>query len=259
MPDELLIERRGAVLVATINRPDKLNALNAAVLAGLHRAFDEAAADAATRAVLLTGAGRGFSAGQDLAEGVIAPGQDLGMTLEQTYNPLILKMRDLPKPVVVAVNGIAAGAGCNIALAGDIILAARSASFIQVFARIALIPDAGGTFWLAQRLGEARAKALAMLAEPLPAATAAEWGLIWKVVDDGTLIDEALALATRLADGPTVSYGLTKRAIHAASGSDLESQLKLERELQREAGRSPDVAEAVAAFLEKRKARFSGL
>ncbi|MGD9915624.1 MAG: 2-(1,2-epoxy-1,2-dihydrophenyl)acetyl-CoA isomerase PaaG [Rhizobiaceae bacterium] len=255
---ELLFERRGAVGLITLNRPDRLNALNAALLDALHAALD-ACADESCRAVLITGAGRGFCAGQDLAErGPEKPISDVGLTLEKTYNPLVLKLRGLPKPVIVAVNGVAAGAGANIALAGDIVLAARSASFIQVFSRIALVPDAGGTFWLTQRLGEVRAKALAMTADPLAAQTAADWGLIWKVCDDEKLIPEALALAERLAEGPTAAYALTKQAIHAASGNTLEKQLALERTLQREAGLSPDFREGVAAFLAKRPAKFTG-
>lgn len=245
MENAVLISMDGGVLVVTLNRPDKLNALNKAVLAGLHEAFDLAAADLTCRAVLLTGAGRGFSAGQDLTEGAFEladPERDAGATLEKVYNPLVLKMRGLGKPIVVAVNGIAAGAGCNIALAGDIILAARSASFVQVFSRIGLIPDAGGTFWLVDRVGEVRAKALAMLAEPLSAETAASWGLIWKAVDDAALLEEALALARRLADGPTRAYALTKQAIHAASENTLQQQLDVERVLQREAGRSPTLS-----------------
>lgn len=261
MTDAVLMGMEDGVLTVTLNRPDKLNALNAAILAGLHEAFDRAAGDAACRAVLMTGSGRGFSAGQDLGEGIFDltdPKRDFGATLEKTYNPLVLKIRRLPKPVVVAVNGIAAGAGCNLALAGDIVLAGRSASFIQVFSRIGLIPDAGGTFWLVERVGEVRAKALAMLAEPLPAATAEAWGLIWKAVDDAALMDEAKALAARLAAGPTRAYALTKQAVQAASANTLEEQLALERALQCEAGYSSDVVEGITAFLEKRKATFTG-
>ncbi len=261
MNDAVLTGLEDGVLTVTLNRPDKLNALNAAILAGLHEAFDRAAEEATCRAVLLTGSGRGFSAGQDLTEGAFDladPDRDAGATLERTYNPLVLKMRRLGKPVVVAVNGIAAGAGANIALAGDIVLAGRSASFIQVFSRIGLVPDAGGTFWLVERVGEVRAKALTMLAEPLPAETAAAWGLIWKAVDDAALMDEARAIAARLAMGPTRAYALTKQAIQAASANSLEAQLDLERALQRDAGRSPDFVEGVTAFLEKRKASFTG-
>jgi 2-(1,2-epoxy-1,2-dihydrophenyl)acetyl-CoA isomerase len=205
---------------------------------------------------LLTGAGRGFCAGQDLTEIVGAAPSDLTRLL-QHYHPLILKIRALPMPVVCAVNGVAAGAGANLALACDIVLAARSASFVQAFARIGLIPDCGGTWFLPRLIGNARARALAMLAEPLPAATAAEWGLIWRMVEDDRLVEEAQALTARLSTQASTALALTKRALDAALGNTLDRQLDLEGELQLEAGSRPDHAEGVRAFLEKRPAAFA--
>lgn len=256
--DPVLFEKRDGFAVVTLNRPDRLNAFTDGIHVGLRSAFDRIEGDADIRAVVVTGAGRGFCAGQDLAErdltGDARP--DLGQSLEDNYNPIIRRMRALPKPIVVAVNGVAAGAGANFALSGDIVLAARSARFIQAFAKIALIPDAGGTWWLTRHLGEARAKALAMTAEPLSAEDAAAWGLIWKAVDDEALMDEALRLATQFANGPTNAYALMKEAIQAASSNSLDEQLELERRHQREAGMSDSYKEGVAAFLEKRPANF---
>ncbi|MDE3122152.1 MAG: 2-(1,2-epoxy-1,2-dihydrophenyl)acetyl-CoA isomerase [Paracoccaceae bacterium] len=259
--ETVLAELRNGVLHLTLNRPDKLNAfteeMHLALRAGLERARDEDT----VRAVLLTGAGRGFCAGQDLGDRDPrrgGPPPDLGRTLETFYNPTLRLIRDLEKPVVCAVNGVAAGAGANIAFACDIVLAARSAKFIQAFARIGLVPDAGGTWSLARILGEPRAKALALTAEPLMAETAADWGLIWKAVEDTTLMTEAETLARSLAAGPTLGLGMTKRLIQAAAGNSLEAQLDLERDCQQIAGRSADYAEGVTAFLEKRKPVFRG-
>jgi 2-(1,2-epoxy-1,2-dihydrophenyl)acetyl-CoA isomerase len=252
-------ERRDGYHVLTLNRPDKLNAFNEAQHLALQAALDECEADGACRAILLTGAGRGFCAGQDLADRdptMRGERPDLGQTLETFYNPLVRQLRRMEKPVVCAVNGVAAGAGANIAFACDIVLAAKSARFIQAFSKIALIPDSGGTWWLTRHLGEARAKALALTAEPLSAEDAAAWGMIWRAYDDDRLMIEATALAEDFAKGPTHAYALTKKAIHSASNATLDEQLDVERALQREAGQSDDYKEGVAAFLEKRAAKF---
>ncbi|MFN4009406.1 MAG: 2-(1,2-epoxy-1,2-dihydrophenyl)acetyl-CoA isomerase PaaG [Pannonibacter sp.] len=257
----VLVERRGGVLVLTLNRPDRLNSFNEAQHLALRAGFETARDDADVRAVLLTGAGRGFCAGQDLGDrdpAKMTGAPDLGETIERFYNPLIRLIRSLEKPVICAVNGVAAGAGANIALACDIVLAARSAKFIQAFAKIGLVPDSGGTWALPHLLGEARAKGLALTGQPLPAETALAWGLIWQVCDDDQLMGEALALAESLASGPTVGLGLTKQAIQAAATNSLDAQLNLERDLQRQAGRTPDYAEGVAAFLAKRPPVYSG-
>jgi 2-(1,2-epoxy-1,2-dihydrophenyl)acetyl-CoA isomerase len=257
----VLLERDGAVLRLSLNRPNKLNSFNEAMHGELRAALDGPAAAADVRAVLLTGAGRAFSAGQDLGDRVMGEGEappDLGDTLERLYNPLIRRIRALPKPVVCAVNGVAAGAGANLALACDIVLAARSAGFLQAFCKIGLVPDSGGTWILPRLVGEARAKGLTLLGDRLPAEQAAAWGLIWAVVDDDRLMGEAAAMAHRLAAAPTLGLAAIKRAIHAAAGTTLDAQLELERDLQRELGRSHDYAEGVRAFMEKRPARFRG-
>ena len=252
----LLVESCPGYRRITLNRPERLNALNVEMAAALDAAFDEAAADKTCRALLLTGAGRGFCAGQDLTEIVGASPADLERLLEH-YHPLILKIRALPIPVVCAVNGVAAGAGANLALACDIVLAARSATFVQAFARIGLIPDCGGTWFLPRLVGTARARALAFLAEPLPAETAAEWGLVWRMTEDERLLPEAEALAARLASQASNALALTKRALDATGENTLAQQLDLEGELQRQAGAHPDHAEGVRAFLEKRPAAFA--
>jgi 2-(1,2-epoxy-1,2-dihydrophenyl)acetyl-CoA isomerase len=259
--ETVLASLEAGVLRLTLNRPDKLNSFNEEMHLAMRAQIQRAHDDEAVRAVLLTGAGRGFCAGQDLGDRDPrkgGPAPDLGRTLETFYNPTLRLIRQLEKPVICAVNGVAAGAGANIAFACDIVLAAKSAKFIQAFAKIGLIPDAGGSWSLARILGEPRAKALALTAEPLPAEKAADWGLIWKAVDDADLIAEATKLASSLAAGPTLGLGLTKRLIQAAATNSLDEQLDMERDLQQQAGRSADYAEGVTAFLEKRPARFTG-
>ena len=260
MNDTVLTGNDGPLRTITLNRPDKLNAFTAEMHLALRAALEAARDDESCRAVLLTGAGRGFCAGQDLGDRDPSKGElpNLGETLKNYFNPNLRLIRDMPKPVVAAVNGAAAGAGANIALACDIVLAARSAKFLQAFARIGLIPDAGGSWSLPRLVGPARARGLAMLAEPIDAETAAEWGLIWKAVDDDSLMAEAQETAMKLANGPTLGLALTKQAMLAAATNSLEEQLLLEEQLQARAGASDDYREGVSAFLEKRPAKFSG-
>src|SRR3954451_5174139 len=256
----VLVEQREGYRVVTLNRPHRLNAFNAAMQQGLVAAVGAAETDEGCRALLLTGTGRAFSSGQDLSERINAAGEVTvpGEALEQYYNPLVRKLRALPFPVVCAVNGTAAGVSCNIALACDIVLAARSASFLQPFARLGLIPDAGGTWLLPRLVGQARARGLALLAEPLTAEKAEQWGLIWKAFDDATLMIEAENLCAEFAQGPTVAYDLIKRALDAAEENDLATQLDLEAQSQREAGSTEDYKGAVRAFLAKQKPAFTG-
>ena len=251
----ILVESFAGYRRITLNRPERLNALTAEMAEALMEALEAAEKDRTCRALLLTGAGRGFCAGQDLTEIAEASAAEIGDLLD-AYHPVILKLRALPMPVVCAVNGVAAGAGANLALACDIVLAARSASFLQAFAKIGLIPDCGGTWLLPRLVGEARARALSMLAEPVPAETAAAWGMIWQAVPDDELMPEAEALAARLAGGPTAALGLLKQALEESAVNDLEDQLDLEAELQEEAAENPDFAEGLHAFLEKRPAIF---
>lgn len=258
--DLILTERREGYRIITLNRPDRLNSFNEAMHAALMTALVEAEADDTCRALVLTGAGRGFCAGQDLSDRVFSPGQvpDLSSTLERLYNPLVRKLRALQMPVICAVNGVAAGAGANIALACDIILAARSAKFIQAFAKLGLVPDSGGTWFLPRLVGPARARALALLAEPVAAEQAEAWGMIWKAVDESSLMDEANRLAAHFAAQPTVGLALIKQALDASETNDLDRQLDLERDLQGQAGRTPDYLEGVTAFFEKRSPKFTG-
>jgi 2-(1,2-epoxy-1,2-dihydrophenyl)acetyl-CoA isomerase len=257
----VVVSVEAGVETITLNRPEKLNALNPEMHERLRAALKRADDEPDIRVVLLTGAGRGFCTGQDLAERDVSPGAaaiDLSVSLGSLYNPLVRRMRALPKPIVCAVNGVAAGAGANLALACDLVIAARSASFMQAFSRLGLIPDAGGTYFLPRLVGSARAMGLALLGEKLTAEQAAQWGLIWKVVDDAQLAAEAQALAAALASGPTKGYGLAKKALYASPGNSFDAQLDLERDLQREAGLSEDYREGVAAFKEKRAPRFKG-
>ena len=250
----VLISVEAGLQTITLNRPDKLNAFNPEMHKALRAALEQALDQPAIRAVLLTGSGRGFCSGQDLSERRVEPGAapiDLSVSLGSHYNPLVRRLRELPKPIVCAVNGVAAGAGANIALACDVVVAARSARFVQSFARLGLVPDSGGTYFLPRLAGSARAMGLALLAEPLSAEDAERWGLIWKVFDDDKLMAEASAIARKLATGPTKGYGLIKRALYASEHNSLDAQLDLERDLQREAGFSEDYRKGVAAFLEK--------
>jgi 2-(1,2-epoxy-1,2-dihydrophenyl)acetyl-CoA isomerase len=258
--DLIITEHQEGYRVITFNRPGRLNSFNEALHAALMSALLDAESDGNCRALILTGAGRGFCAGQDLSDRVFSPGQvpDLSSTLEHLYNPLIRKIRSLQMPVICAVNGVAAGAGANIALACDIVLAARSAKFIQAFAKLGLVPDSGGTWFLPRLIGTARARALALLAEPVPAEQAEAWGMIWKAVEDVSLMDEAHRLAAHFAAQPTVGLGLIKQALDASETNDLDQQLDLERDLQGQAGRTPDYLEGVTAFFEKRQPKFSG-
>ncbi|MEK6242877.1 MAG: 2-(1,2-epoxy-1,2-dihydrophenyl)acetyl-CoA isomerase PaaG [Pseudomonadota bacterium] len=257
--EPVLVSLETGVLRITLNRPEKLNAFNPAVHKGLADAMTRAEADAAIRCLLITGAGRGFCAGQDLTErDMKATAIDLGAGLETWYNPLVKRMRALPKPIVCAVNGVAAGAGANFALACDIVLAARSASFIQAFVKIGLVPDCGGTYFLPRLAGAQRAIALAMTGDRLSAEDAERFGVIWKCVDDAQLGVEAIKISSALAAGPTRSLGLIKKAIYTSFNNTLDQQLDLERDLQREIGKGEDYREGVTAFLEKRKPEFKG-
>ncbi len=260
MAESILYQDHGTWAEVTLNRPDKLNSFNDAMHLALRSHLEEAIATC-KRAVLLTGAGRGFCAGQDLGDRDPAKTDsppDLGETLTQFYNPLVRLIRDADLPVICAVNGVAAGAGANLAMACDIVLAADTAKFVQSFANVGLVPDAGGTWNLTRRLGPARAKALAMTGQPLTATQAADWGMIWKAVAADALMPEARALAEKLANGPTQGFAHTKKAIHAAITSTLDQQLDLEADFQRTCGRSADYAEGVSAFLNKRKPEFIG-
>ena len=244
-----------------LNRPERLNSFNTLMHHEVRHALTALAADTEARVLILTGAGRGFCAGQDLGDRPSAPGgapADLGESIERYYNPLILMLRRLPLPVIAAVNGVAAGAGANIAFACDLVLAARSASFVQAFARIGLVPDCGGTWIVPRLVGAARAMGLALLGEKLPATQAAQWGLIWRCLEDDELGAEVDSLAERLAAAPTRALARAKQLIWQSANRTLEQQLDAERDAQRELGYSADYAEGVAAFIGKREPRFTG-
>ncbi len=244
----------------TLNRPDRLNSFNDTMHATLREAIASATTDKSVRVLVLTGAGRGFCAGQDLGDRAVAPGSapvDLGASIERNYKPLITTLRTLPFPTVCAVNGVAAGAGANLALACDLVIAAKSASFIQAFCKIGLVPDSGGTYFLPRLVGTARAMGLAMLGDKLSAEQAAAWGLIWRCVDDAELQPTVDALLAQIAAASTRGLVATRRAIHASAAHTLEQQLDLERDLQRELGFGDDYREGVAAFIAKRPPRFA--
>jgi 2-(1,2-epoxy-1,2-dihydrophenyl)acetyl-CoA isomerase len=257
----ILFDISNGVARLTLNRPDRLNSFNVAMHNEVRHAIEIVKADRAVRVLVISGAGRGFCAGQDLAERNATPGQvpaDLGASVEKYYGPLVIALKHLPVPVICAVNGVAAGAGANLALAGDLVIAARSASFIESFSKLGLIPDTGGTFILPRLIGMARAKGLALLGEKLSAERAESWGLIWKCVDDADFPGEIDRLASHFANGPTLGLARTKQALNASGANTLEQQLDLERDMMRELGASDDYREGVAAFLEKRVAHFHG-
>ncbi|KWR89336.1 enoyl-CoA hydratase-related protein [Cupriavidus sp. IDO] len=260
MTSPVLYHASEGVATITLNRPEVLNALNAELLSELRAAVERAAQDDAVRAAVLTGAGRGFSSGADLAARQTGNGglSDSGTLLRERYHPIILALRAMPKPVITAVNGVAAGAGMSFALAGDVVLAARSATFLQAFSKIGLVPDAGSTYFVPRYAGEMRARALAILAEKLDAEEAQRIGLVWKVHADDALMSEAGKLAHHLATMPTAAYGMIKEALNATFDNDLPAQLEVEATLQSKACRSEDFREGVAAFVEKRKPQFRG-
>ncbi|EJM98298.1 2-(1,2-epoxy-1,2-dihydrophenyl)acetyl-CoA isomerase PaaG [Herbaspirillum sp. YR522] len=259
--ESILFENTDGVAVITLNRPDKLNSFTVAMHLELRDALDRVKADGSVRVLLLTGAGRGFCAGQDLSDRAVKPGEatvDLGQSIEKYYGPLVKTLRALPMPVICAVNGVAAGAGANIPLACDIVLAARSASFVEVFCKLGLIPDTGGTYFLPRLLGTARAMGMALLGEKISAEQAEQWGLIWKCIDDDQLQPQARAMAQHFAKAPTLGLAHTKAALYQSPANTLEQQLDLERDSMRALGASGDYREGVAAFLEKRAPQFTG-
>jgi 2-(1,2-epoxy-1,2-dihydrophenyl)acetyl-CoA isomerase len=259
--ETILFDVKDGVARITLNRPDKMNSFNAKMHEELRAALESIGTANKARVVVLTGAGRGFCAGQDLGDRAVSPGGaavDLGATVDKYWAPLARKLRSLPLPVVCAVNGVAAGAGANVALGCDIVVAKRSASFIQPFCKLGLIPDTGGTYLLPRLLGTARAMGLAMLGDKLTAEQAVAWGLIWKFVDDDAFEKEIDALAAHLASAPTKGLARTKQAIYASAANPFDTQLDLERDFMRELGFSSDYREGVSAFLEKRPAKFTG-
>lgn len=257
----ILFELSEGIARLTLNRPDRLNSFNVEMHREVREALRQLAEDRAARVLVLSGAGRGFCAGQDLGDRAVAPGGqgvDLGESIDSYYKPLVLALRNLPMPVIAAVNGVAAGAGANIALSCDLVIATRSASFIQSFSKLGLVPDSGGTWLLPRLLGNARALGLALLADKLPAERAAQWGLIWRCVEDNEFQEAVDTLAKQLAVAPTRGLARTKQAIYESWGKSFEQQLDQERDFQRELGRSQDYAEGVAAFTEKRNPKFTG-
>jgi 2-(1,2-epoxy-1,2-dihydrophenyl)acetyl-CoA isomerase len=267
--ESIKLELTDGVATLTLNRPERLNSFTTAMHGEVRAALDAVASQPGIRCLVLTGAGRGFCAGQDLSDRAVAPdsaatsasaskGVDLGESIENHYKPMLLRLRALPLPTIAAVNGVAAGAGANIPFACDLVYAAKSASFIQSFAKLGLVPDCGGTWWLPRLVGPARAMGLALLGEKMSAAQAEQWGLIWRCVDDDQLLPTVTTVARQLAAGPTRGYVRTRQAIDSASLTSFEAALSVERDYQRELGRSDDYREGVTAFIEKRAAVFTG-
>jgi 2-(1,2-epoxy-1,2-dihydrophenyl)acetyl-CoA isomerase len=259
--EHLLFTLDAGIARLTLNRPDRLNSFNDAMHVEVRDALGRVRAEASARVLLITGAGRGFCAGQDLSDRAVSAGDapvDLGASIERNYKPLVLGLRSLPMPVICAVNGVAAGAGANIAFACDIVIAAKSASFIEAFSKLGLIPDTGGTYFLPRLVGTARAMGMAMLGDKISAEQAAAWGLIWQCVDDPDLPAAAEKLAIHFAQAPTRGLARTKQALYASGTNTLDAQLDLERDLMRELGASDDYREGVAAFMAKRPPKFTG-
>lgn len=260
--DTITFEVSDSVGLLTLNRPDSLNAINWPLLDDIGAVLSLIeGGESGVRCLLLTGAGRGFCSGADLSRddlSAVGPDRDIGLTLEQKYNPVFKRLRALPVPLVTAVNGAAAGAGMSLALAGDIVIAARSAYFLQAFVNIGLIPDAGSTYVVPRLVGKARAQAMMMLGEKVPAEVARDWGMIYEVAEDDALMDRARQIASSLAAGPTVALGHIRTLINASSGNSYADQLDLERAMQKAAGRTEDFVEGVSAFAQKRKAEFKG-
>jgi len=259
--EHILFDITEGVARLTLNRPERLNSFNGAMHAEVRDALARLIGGSGPRVLVITGAGRGFCAGQDLGDRTVAPGgsvADLGESIEKNYKPLVLALRALQLPVIAAVNGVAAGAGANIALACDLVIAARSATFIQAFCKLGLLPDSGGTWFLPRLVGTARAMGLSLLGDKLSAEQAAQWGLIWRCVEDVELAGVVDGLARQLAVAPTRGLARTKQALYESWGRTLEHQLDIERDYQRELGRTADYVEGVTAFAEKRAPRFSG-
>jgi 2-(1,2-epoxy-1,2-dihydrophenyl)acetyl-CoA isomerase len=254
----ILSEHKNGVAIIKLNRPDKFNAFNREMSLQLHKALDAAAADESVRAIYFTGEGKGFCAGQDLSEAIDPHGPNLKTIVTEHYNPIITRLRSIEKPIVCAVNGIAAGAGANIALACDIVVATASASFIQAFSKIALIPDSGGTFILPRLVGIQRATALMMTGDKVMAADAQQMGMIYKVYDDAVFAEESMKFTIGLSTMPTIGLGLTKRLLNEGTTNSLEQQLEREAVIQVQAAQSEDFREGVQSFLEKRKPVFKG-
>lgn len=257
----IIAEEKNGVGYLTFNRPKALNSFNVDMHREVAEVLNQWTKNPEVRCVVISGEGRGFCAGQDLGDRVVDPNAeapDLGYSIETYYNPLIKTIVNMPKPVICAVNGVAAGAGANIALACDLVIAAKSANFVQAFCRLGLVPDSAGTWFLPRAVGHARAMGLTLLGDKLPAETAKEWGMIWDVVEDAELKTKVTELAERLAKQPTFGLSLIKKAIHQSSNNTFDEQMQLERDLQRIAGRSEDYREGVQAFMNKREPNFKG-